>query len=104
MLISLRGQLRPREGAEPLPVPLLDRGPLPLQPPPAFLWAGARRREWFEEMTITLEDSGETLLTGPVVDQAALHGLLRKVRDLGMPLISAIVVKPPYANASDVKH
>jgi hypothetical protein len=46
-------------------------------------------------MTITLEDRGETLLTGPVVDQAALHGLLRKVRDLGMPLISAIVVKPP---------
>ncbi len=37
----------------------------------------------------------ETLLTGPVVDQAALHGLLRKVRDLGMPLISAIRVKPP---------
>jgi hypothetical protein len=46
-------------------------------------------------VTITLEDNGETLLTGPVVDQAALHGLLRKVRDLGMPLISAILVKPP---------
>ena len=46
-------------------------------------------------MSITLEDNGETLLTGPVVDQAALHGLLRKIRDLGMPLISAIRVKPP---------
>jgi hypothetical protein len=46
-------------------------------------------------MAITLEDDGDTLLTGPVVDQAALHGLLRKVRDLGMPLISAIRVKPP---------
>jgi hypothetical protein len=46
-------------------------------------------------MAITLEDNGDTLLTGPVVDQAALHGLLRKVRDLGMPLISAIRVKPP---------
>ena len=46
-------------------------------------------------MSITLEDEGETLLTGPVADQAALHGLLRKVRDLGMPLISAIRVKPP---------
>ena len=46
-------------------------------------------------MAITLEDNGETLLTGPVVDQAALHGLLRKVQDLGMPLISAILVKPP---------
>ena len=46
-------------------------------------------------MTITLEDNGDTLLSGPVVDQAALHGLLRKVRDLGMPLISAVRVKPP---------
>ncbi len=50
---------------------------------------------WFGGMTITLKDDGETLLTGPVVDQAALHGLLRKVRDLGMPLISAARVNPP---------
>ncbi len=42
----------------------------------------------FEGMTLTLEEKGDTLLVGPVVDQAALHGLLRKVRDLGMPLIS----------------
>lgn len=51
--------------------------------------------DWFGGMSITLEDEGETLLTGPVADQAALHGLLRKVRDLGMPLISAIRVEPP---------
>jgi hypothetical protein len=44
--------------------------------------------DWFEGLTITLEEGGDTLLTGPVVDQAALHGLLKKVRDLGMPLIS----------------
>jgi hypothetical protein len=44
--------------------------------------------DWFEGLSISLEDNGETLLSGPVVDQAALHGLLRKVRDLGMPLIS----------------
>jgi len=44
--------------------------------------------DWFEGLTITLEDNGETLLTGPVIDQAALHGLLRKARDLGMPLLS----------------
>ena len=50
---------------------------------------------WFGDVSITLEDNGETLLTGPVVDQAALHGLLRKIRDLGMPLISAIRVTPP---------
>lgn len=43
---------------------------------------------WFEGLTITLEEDGDTLLTGPVVDQAALHGLLKKVRDLGMPLVS----------------
>jgi hypothetical protein len=44
--------------------------------------------EWFEGLTITLEEDGDTLLTGPVIDQAALHGLLKKVRDLGMPLVS----------------
>jgi hypothetical protein len=58
---------------------------------------------WFGGLTITLEDNGDTLLTGPVVDQAALHGLLRKVRDLGMPLISVNRVKPDQADASDVK-
>jgi hypothetical protein len=56
---------------------------------------GPRWRDWFGGLSITLEDNGETLLTGPVVDQAALHGLLRKVRDLGMPLISAVRVNPP---------
>ena len=54
-----------------------------------------RWTDWFGGMTIMQEDNGETLLTCPVVDQAALHGLLRKVRDLGMPLISAIRVQPP---------
>ena len=44
---------------------------------------GSQWTEWFEGLTITLEENGETLLTGPVVDQAALHGLLKKVRDLG---------------------
>ena len=54
-----------------------------------------RWTEWFGDVSITLEDNGDTLLTCLVVDQAALHGLLRKVRDLGMPLISAIRLKPP---------
>jgi len=52
-----------------------------------------RWADWFGGLTITLEDNGDTLLTGPVVDQAALHGLLRKVRDLGMPLLSVIQTK-----------
>ena len=45
-------------------------------------------KDWFEDLSITLQDNGDTLLTGPVVDQAALHGLLKKVHDFGMPLIS----------------
>jgi hypothetical protein len=51
--------------------------------------------DWFEGLTITLEEHGDTLLTGPVIDQAALHGLLKKVRDLGMPLVS---VNPVQCN------
>ena len=48
---------------------------------------------WFEDLTITHEDNGDTLLTG-LVDQAALHGLLKKVRDLGMPLVSVSPLEP----------
>ena len=50
--------------------------------------------DWFGGLTITLEEDGHTLLTGPVVDQAALHGLLKKVRDLGMPLVSVSPIEP----------
>jgi hypothetical protein len=64
---------------------------------------GPQWTDWFGGLTITLENNGDTLLSGPVVDQAALHGLLKKVRDLGMPLISVVHVKPGYANASGVK-
>ena len=69
-----------------------------------------RWEEWFEGLTITL-DGGDTLITGPVVDQAALHGLLKRVRDLGMPLVSVSPVQsgPPttlgtgLAGVSDVE-
>jgi hypothetical protein len=61
-------------------------------------WTG-----WFEGLTITLEEGGDTLLTGPVVDQAALHGLLKKVRDLGMPLVSVSPVEPGHTDQSNVK-
>ncbi len=47
-----------------------------------------RWSEWFDDMTVSSDASGETTLTGPVADQAALHGLLTKVRDLGIPLVS----------------
>ena len=49
--------------------------------------------QWFEGLTITLEKHGDTLLTGPVIDQAALHGLLKKVRDLGLQLVSVRLVE-----------
>jgi hypothetical protein len=49
---------------------------------------GPQWTDWFDGLVITLEDNGETSLSGVVVDQAALHGLLRRIRDLGMPLVS----------------
>lgn len=52
---------------------------------------------WFEGMVITPGAGGDTLLTGEVVDQAALHGLLKKVRDLGLPLLAVNCVEPPPA-------
>jgi hypothetical protein len=58
--------------------------------------------DWFGGVNIKLEANGNTLLTGPMIDQAALHGLLKKVRDLGMPLISVIQLDPKSANVSDV--
>jgi hypothetical protein len=57
--------------------------------------------DWFEGLTITLEDNGEMLLTGPVVDQAALYGLLKKVRDLGMPLVSVNCIEPNETDIPD---
>jgi hypothetical protein len=59
--------------------------------------------DWFSGMTITLAEGGDTLITGPVVDQAALHGLLKKVRDLGLPLVSVCPVEPGQVDQSDVK-
>jgi hypothetical protein len=55
---------------------------------------GRQWTDWFGGLTIVPEDNGDTLLTGPVVDQAALHGLLRKVRDLGLPLLSVMRLEP----------
>jgi hypothetical protein len=62
-----------------------------------------RWTDWFEGLTITLEENGNTLLTGPVIDQAALHGLLKKVRDLGLPLVSVSPLEPCRGDQSDVK-
>ena len=64
---------------------------------------GRQWADWFEGLTITLEDNGDTLLTGQVIDQAALHGLLKRVRDLGMPLVSVCPLEHGQADQSDVK-
>jgi len=64
---------------------------------------GSGWSDWFGGLTITLSDNGDTLLTGPVVDQAALFGLLKKVRDLGMPLVSVSSVQGGQAAVSKVK-
>ena len=64
---------------------------------------GRQWTDWFGGLTVTLADNGDTLVTGPVVDQAALHGLLRRVRDLGLSLVSIIQVEPEQADVPDVK-
>ena len=64
------------------------------------LWADA-----FDGLSITLEDDGRTLVTGPAIDQAALHALLRRIRDLGMPLVSVNLVDgDPVVMPTDDQH
>jgi hypothetical protein len=64
---------------------------------------GLEWTDWFEGLTITLEEDGDMLITGPVIDQAALHGLLKKVRDLGLPLVSVRPLEHGPADPSDGK-
>lgn len=59
--------------------------------------------EWFDGLTITLEEDGNTLLNGPVPDQSALHGILKKVRDLGMPLLSVISGEDSQQDEPDIQ-
>lgn len=59
-------------------------------------WAG-----WFDGLTIALEEDGNTLLSGSIVDQSALHGILKKIRDLGMPLLSVNTIDPDQARKAD---
>ena len=62
----------------------------------------SRWATWFDGLTLTHESDGTTLIRGPVVDQAALHGLLRKVRDLGLPLVSVRYVEPDQSSSEPV--
>jgi hypothetical protein len=61
----------------------------------------ARWATWFGDLTMTREPNGETALTGPIVDQAALHGVLTKIRDLGLPLISVMECDPTQPDGPD---
>ncbi|MEM0979399.1 MAG: hypothetical protein AAGH78_03905 [Cyanobacteria bacterium P01_H01_bin.58] len=62
-----------------------------------------RWSDWFEGFAIAPQDNGETLLSGPVIDQAALYGVLIKVRDLGLPLISVMPTQPAQTQHSDIR-
>jgi hypothetical protein len=59
-------------------------------------------QDWFEGLTLTLEEDGNTLLSGPIVDQSALHGILKKIRDLGIPLLSINSIGPNQSTSPDV--
>lgn len=74
--------MKPTQG-HPISYEIRVAGHLPPQ------WA-----DWFEGLTITLEADGDTLLTGTSIDQAALYGLLKKVRDLGLSLVSVCPIEP----------
>ena len=87
-----RNQLESRDPGQPIVYQIRIKGHL-----------GRQWTNWFVGLAITALDNGETLLTGSVVDQAALHGVLKKVRDVGMPLVSVMRVKPDEADVSDVK-
>jgi hypothetical protein len=63
----------------------------------------ARWSDWFEGLSFTHESDGTTTLAGLVVDQAALYGLLRKVRDLGLPLLSVVQIRPTPADRPDAQ-
>lgn len=62
---------------------------------------GQQWLNWFEGLTATLEEDGNTLLSGTVVDQSALHGILKKIRDLGMPLLSMNLIESNLADKTN---
>ena len=65
---------------------------------------GTRWAAWFDGLAITSERDGTTVLRGPVVDQAALHGLLQKLRDVGIPLISLTPAEAPTTEGVAARH
>jgi len=64
----------------------------------------SRWSAWFDGLSLTTESDGTTIIQGPVVDQAALHGLLQKVRDVGLPLISVTQIESEQSDAPTNSH
>ena len=64
----------------------------------------SRWAAWFDGMTLTRESNGTTNISGPVVDQAALHGLLATLRDTGLPLVSVTQVEPDLSDVPPIDH
>jgi hypothetical protein len=58
---------------------------------------------WFDGLSLSLESDGTTIIQGPVADQAALHGLLQKVRDIGLPLVSVICIEPDQPDVQTIE-
>ena len=81
--------------------PQADPGQLPTYQIRIQGHLGPQWADWFGGLTLNLEDNGDTLLTGPVVDQAELYGLLRKVRDLGLLLLEVRRIEPGQAHEPD---
>ena len=87
-----------------------QRSNLDAKQPPVYTFKikghlGQQWINWFDGLTVTLEEDGNTLLSGPVIDQSALHGILKKIRDLGMPLLSVNFTdsnQPPEAETGEV--
>ena len=64
----------------------------------------SRWAAWFDGLSLTHDSDGTTVISGPVVDQAALHGLLQKVRDVGIPLVSVAQVDPDEPDGPTITH
>ncbi len=62
----------------------------------------SRWAAWFDGLTLSLETDGTTIIQGQIADQAALHGLLQKVRDTGLPLVSVACVQPGSTNSGSI--
>ena len=84
--------------------PAADHAPVPHYEIRVDGHLGSRWAAWFDGMTLTAEDDGTTVIRGPVVDQAALHGLLQKLRDLGITLLSLIPLARTRRSSSRTTH